>query len=139
MRMIKPVRIAIALLLVTISLYLFAPSANRGDSRSLRQLTIIKMNEIRGGLELFQRDLGRYPSTEEGLKYLIQNGDANPLWMGPYMNVKEVSSDAWGHSLLYLCPGRHDHYDLISYGRDGSKGGVGQNEDITISDKRTDN
>ena len=139
MRMTNPVQIAIALIFITVSLYLFAPSANRGDSKSLRQLTIIRMVEIQSGLELFQRDFGRYPTTEEGLKYLIQNSDANRLWMGPYINVKEVPYDAWGRPFLYHCAGRQNHYELVSYGRDGSKGGVDQNEDITISDIKTGN
>ncbi len=135
MRTLRQLKIAIVLLFVAALLYLYlcTPSANRGDSKSLSRITMEKMTEIQAALELFRADLGRYPTTQEGLKYLIQNHDGNWHWVGPYLNVKEIPSDAWGHSFLYLCPGRHGRYDLVSYGRDGSEGGTGQDEDIIVS------
>jgi general secretion pathway protein G len=80
-------------------------------------------------LDAFKLDTGRYPTTEEGLKALIENpGIAG--WDGPYLKKKKIPKDPWGHDYIYKCPGDHDDYDIISYGADGQPGGEGENADI---------
>lgn len=82
-------------------------------------------------LEQFRLDVGRLPTTEEGLAALntAPNGMAN--WGGPYLK-KAVPLDPWGHPYLYAQPGTHQNdSDLLSYGRDGQAGGAGNDADIT--------
>jgi len=80
-------------------------------------------------LDQFRLDVGRYPTTEEGLKCLVSNpGIEN--WDGSYLK-KGLPSDPWGKSFFYQCPGSHAEYDLFSYGRDGTQGGEGEDKDIT--------
>jgi len=80
-------------------------------------------------LDSFKLDTGRYPTTEEGLKALVENPGI-PGWDGPYLKKKKVPKDPWGHDYIYRCPGEHDTYDLLSYGADGQPGGEGENADI---------
>ncbi len=79
-------------------------------------------------LDNFRLDIGRYPTTEEGLESLRENPGLK-RWDGPYLK-KELPLDPWGNSYVYKSPGDHGEYDIISYGADGSPGGEGENKDI---------
>lgn len=80
-------------------------------------------------LDTFRLDVGRYPTTEEGLKALREKPAAVERWEGPYL-PKEIPSDPWGKPYVYKCPGDHGDYDIISYGLDGVEGGEGENQDV---------
>lgn len=80
-------------------------------------------------LDQFRLDVGRYPTSSEGLAAL-RSAQAGEGWGGPYIK-KEVPSDPWGKPYIYASPGVHDDYDIISYGADGSEGGEADGRDIT--------
>jgi general secretion pathway protein G len=78
---------------------------------------------FRAPLAGFRRDLGRFPTTEEGLMVLLYppRGAAN-AWKGPYVEGTEVPVDPWGHRYLYRFPAIKDgpdEYDVWSLGPDG--------------------
>lgn len=82
-------------------------------------------------LEQFRLDVGRLPTTEEGLAALNEAPAGMANWGGPYLK-KAVPPDPWGHSYQYAAPGTHQNdFDLQSYGRDGQPGGTGEDADIT--------
>ncbi|WP_022663782.1 type II secretion system major pseudopilin GspG [Desulfospira joergensenii] len=85
-------------------------------------------------LKLYKLDSGSYPTTEQGLLALIEKPSTEPIpsnWNEKgYLEKKRVPKDPWGKEYLYLSPGVHDDYDLISYGADGAPGGEGKNKDI---------
>ena len=79
-------------------------------------------------LDHFRLDVGRHPATQEGLNALVVNpGIEN--WDGPYLK-KDMPNDPWGRPYHYQYPGAHGDYDLVTYGRDGSPGGEGEDQDI---------
>jgi general secretion pathway protein G len=80
-------------------------------------------------LDAFRLDVGRYPTTQEGLGALITNPGI-PNWDGPYLKKNEIPGDPWKKPYTYQCPGTHGEYDLYSYGLDGTQGGEGENKDI---------
>ena len=80
-------------------------------------------------LDTFRLDIGRYPTTEEGLKALREKLSGVENWEGPYL-PKEIPVDPWNKAYVYKSPGEHGDYDLISYGLDGAEGGEGENQDI---------
>ena len=80
-------------------------------------------------LEAFRLDVGRYPTTAEGLNALRTKPANVKNWDGPYLS-KEVPLDPWGNPYVYKSPGDHGDYDIISYGADGSPGGEGENKDV---------
>lgn len=105
--------------------------------RFIRQEEKAKVKAARAQIELlgtaldtFRLDIGRYPTTEEGLDALVRKPGSLDRWDGPYLK-KQVPPDPWGKSYLYQSPGEHGPYDLISYGADGVPGGDGDNRDIT--------
>jgi general secretion pathway protein G len=81
-------------------------------------------------LDQFRIDLGRYPTTEEGLEGLMTAPPNDPAWGGPYLK-KAVPPDPWGRPYEYVEPGTHGDIDIFSYGKDGKPGGTGENADIT--------
>jgi general secretion pathway protein G len=80
-------------------------------------------------LDALRLDVGRYPTSEEGLKALREKPSGMENWKGPYL-PKEIPVDPWGKSYLYKSPGEQGDYDLISFGLDGAPGGEGENEDV---------
>lgn len=83
-------------------------------------------------LDLYELDIGRYPTTEQGLKALLVKPSSSPVpenWNGSYLRKKKLPVDPWGRDYLYVSPGIHnvDDYDLYSLGSDG----VESEDDIT--------
>lgn len=80
-------------------------------------------------LDQYRLDIGRYPTTEQGLNALIARPENENRWDGPYLS-KAVPLDPWGRPYSYKYPGQHGEYDLVSLGTDGQPGGSGQAADI---------
>jgi len=82
-------------------------------------------------LDQFRLDVGRYPTTEEGLQALVAQPSGEARWSGPYLK-KAVPPDPWGRPYVYEQPGTHGgDFDLQSYGKDGRPGGSGEDADLT--------
>jgi general secretion pathway protein G len=85
-------------------------------------------------LATYRLDVGHYPSTEQGLNALVDRPSDEAKWSGPYL-AKAVPPDPWGHPYIYRVPGDGAHeFDLLSYGKDGQRGGSGENADISVWD-----
>jgi general secretion pathway protein G len=98
----------------------------------------IQIESLETALKLYRLDNGSYPSTEQGLQALVEPPAVGTLpgnWReGGYLEKGKVPKDPWDNEYVYLCPGTHDDYDIISYGTDGEPGGEGKNRDITSYD-----
>lgn len=81
---------------------------------------------IAAGLDLFKLDVGRYPTTAEGLDALEHAPTDIDNWNGPYMKTARNLKDPWGKPYLYRSPGEHGEYDLYSYGQKGEAGSGGK-------------
>ena len=79
-------------------------------------------------LDQFRIDVGRYPTSDEGLA-VLNRATQDPGWGGPYLK-KAVPADPWGRQYLYVYPGANGDFDLYSLGRDGKTGGSGEDADI---------
>jgi general secretion pathway protein G len=89
-----------------------------------------QLDALEKALDQYRLDVGRYPSTEQGLAVLVERPAGLVRWSGPYLK-KTVPLDPWGHPYVYKSPGDHGEFDLLSYGKDGQPGGTGEAEDIT--------
>ncbi|MFH1791782.1 MAG: type II secretion system major pseudopilin GspG [Candidatus Omnitrophota bacterium] len=73
-------------------------------------------------LKLYELDNGIFPTTEQGVKALVEKPTSVPTpqnWNGPYIERKSVK-DPWNRDYIYRCPGLHGtDYDLYSLGRSG--------------------
>jgi general secretion pathway protein G len=79
-------------------------------------------------LDMFEVDVGRYPTTGEGIEALVKQPASVKGWHGPY--VKRMPTDPWGHPYVYRYPGEHNKkgFDLLSSGPDGQ---IGTDDDVT--------
>jgi general secretion pathway protein G len=106
--------------------------------RFIRQAEVAKVKAARAQIELlgtaldtFRLDIGRYPSSQEGLAALRQRPFGTDRWDGPYLK-KDVPKDPWDRPYYYRSPGENGRpYDLYSLGADGTPGGDGDARDIT--------
>ena len=94
----------------------------------------VDISALETALKLYKLDTGVYPSTDQGLLALVQRpetGNAPNKWReGGYLEKSRVPRDPWGNDFVYLSPGAHGDFDIISYGSDGVPGGETQNRDI---------
>lgn len=94
------------------------------------QIARAQIDAFEKALDQYRLDTRRVPTSEQGLNALVKKPANEPSWNGPYLK-KEVPLDPWGKPYVYRAPGTKGDYDLISYGKDGLPGGVGENADIT--------
>ena len=80
-------------------------------------------------IEQFRIDVGRLPTTEEGLAALNVAPPGLANWDGPYLK-KDVPVDPWGHPYQYKVPGQNGPYQIVSLGSDGREGGSADAGDI---------
>ncbi len=106
-------------------------------SRAKSQAAEIQIRNLESALDLYRLEVGRYPSTEEGLEALIARPRSARFWNGPYLDKKDGIIDPWGRPYHYRYPGRHAEFDLWTYGADGKPGGDGEDRDIANWDDRT--
>lgn len=89
-----------------------------------------QIDALEKALDQYRLDVGRYPTTEQGLAALVERPAGEQKWSGPYLK-KAVPNDPWGRPYVYRQPGERGEYDLLSLGKDGQPGGTGEAEDIT--------
>lgn len=90
----------------------------------------LQLDQLITALDLYRVDVGRLPTTEEGLNSLLDRPVNIARWRGPYLRKIQAINDPWGRLFSYRSPGEHAEYDLVSYGADGKPGGEGENLDI---------
>ncbi|HEY5337639.1 MAG TPA: type II secretion system major pseudopilin GspG [Rhizomicrobium sp.] len=78
-----------------------------------------EVSNLSSSLDLFKYDVGRYPTTQEGLQALLQQPAGADNWNGPYVKQTNGLKDPWGHPYIYHSPGEHGDFDLYSNGAKG--------------------
>ncbi|MBA4742643.1 MAG: type II secretion system major pseudopilin GspG [Azoarcus sp.] len=89
---------------------------------------VVQIKDLEQAVEIFKLDVGRFPTSDEGLDALISDPGVNG-WNGPYLR-RELPDDPWGNAFRYESPGRNGDVDIYSYGADNAPGGSGENADL---------
>ena len=89
----------------------------------------VQIADLDKSLELFKLDVGRFPTTAEGLDALANRPASANGWNGPYLKGG-VPSDPWGKPYLFTSPTPNGSIEIVSLGGDGLPGGEGENADI---------
>lgn len=123
------------LTLLAFILAMVAPNIIKSLEQGRISATQSQINSMKSVLNNYYMDNSTFPSTEQGLKALVEKPGLPPVpenWNGPYLQDNKVPKDAWNHELHYFCPGVHNtqSYDIFSYGPDNIEGGTGKNADI---------
>lgn len=124
------IELMVVLFILGLLAALVAPRLMGRVGKAKQQTAATQIQMLSTALNLLYLDVGRYPTTDEGLAALVKNPGSMPGWAGPYLD-KGVPKDPWGRDYIYKSPGDHGPFDLYSLGADGTEGGEGDNQDIT--------
>ena len=98
--------------------------------KSKQKAAKAQISLLETSLDTYRLDVGKYPTTQQGLQALRVKPDGAEKWDGPYL-PKDIPLDPWGSPYVYESPGKHGDYDIVSLGADKSPGGEGDDTDIT--------
>jgi len=113
---------------------LVVPQFIKQEEKATAKAAKAQIELLGTALDTFRLDVGRYPTSQEGLQALNQKPGGVERWDGPYLK-KEVPSDPWGQPYVYRSPSEHGPYEILSYGADGAPGGQDTNRDIASWEK----
>ena len=139
------IEIMVVVAILAILAALVVPRIMGRTDDAKRTAAKVQIRNIEGALQLYKLDNGVYPTTEQGLKALVEKPSIGVIpkkWkLGGY--IQKLPEDPWGNPYKYLSPSQtpiqnpgqspsmRGEYDIISLGTDGETGGEGINADIT--------
>ena len=127
------IEIMVVVAILAILAALVVPRIMGRTDDAKRTAAKVQIRNIEGALQLYKLDNGVYPSTEQGLKALVDKPSVGVIpkkWkLGGYMT--KLPEDPWANPYKYLSPSPKGEYELTSLGTDGEVGGEGINADIT--------
>jgi general secretion pathway protein G len=126
------VEMLVVITIIGLIMGLIGPRVLNYLSESKVKAAKIQMQSFASALDLFNLDVGRYPSTAEGLTALVRPTAGLAAWNGPYLKGNIVPNDPWNNPYVYRAPAEHGAYDIVSYGSDGQEGGTGTAADISL-------
>src|SRR5689334_7898303 len=116
------VELLVVMVILGLLAALVVPSYLNRERVARTQAAKAQIELLGTALDTFRLDVGRYPSSQEGLEALRTQPGGIAGWNGPYLK-KAVPLDPWNRPYVYVSPGEHGDYDLYTYGSDGAPGG----------------
>ena len=124
------VELLVVLAILGLLVGLVGPQVMKALGGSKTKTARIQIEDLSATLDIYRLELGRYPTTNDGLQALVENTAGASNWNGPYLKKNKVPQDPWGFDYQYRSPGEHGSFDLWSLGSDNREGGEGENQDI---------
>lgn len=128
------IEIMVVVVILGILAGLIVPRIMDKPEEAKRTKAEIQIKALEQALKFYKLDNGSYPTTEQGLQALVEPPSVGSLakrWKeGGYLEKGRVPKDPWGFDFVYISPGLHSDFDLMSYGPDGEPGGEGKDADI---------
>jgi general secretion pathway protein G len=128
------IEIMVVMVILGILAGLIVPRIMDRPEEARRTKAAIQIQAIEQALKLYKLDNGAYPSTEQGLQALVEPPSVGRLarkWRKDgYLDKGRVPKDPWGFDFVYIAPGLHGDFDLMSYGPDGEPGGEDVDADV---------
>jgi general secretion pathway protein G len=128
------IELMVVLVILGVLASLIVPRIMSRPEEARRVKARVDIQSLETALKLYDLDNGAYPTTDQGLQALVEPPTTGVLpknWReGGYLEKGKVPEDPWGNEYVYLSPGTHGDFDLISYGADGESGGEGKNADV---------
>ncbi|WP_375056552.1 type II secretion system major pseudopilin GspG [Zobellella sp. DQSA1] len=109
---------------------LVGPQVLRQLAGSKTKTAQLQIRELGTALDLYRLEVGRYPTTAEGLEALLSAPTNTRGWNGPYLTKRTIPKDPWGNDYHYRSPGQYGDFDLFSLGADNREGGTGEDQDV---------
>ncbi len=108
---------------------LVGPQVLKSLSGAKVKTAAIQIKDLEQALEMYKLDVGRFPTTAQGLNSLSAKPANASGWNGPYLKSK-VPLDPWKREYHYKYPGDHAELDIFTYGQNGTPGGEGEDIDV---------
>ena len=128
------IEIMVVVVILGILAGLIVPRIMDRPEEARRTKAAIQIQAIEQALKLYKLDNGEYPTTDQGIQALVEPPSVGRLarkWRNEgYLDKGRVPKDPWDNDFIYISPGLHSDFDLISYGPDWEPGGEGNNADI---------
>jgi len=123
------IEVMVVIVILGILAAMVVPRVMERPEEARRTKARLDIQSIGQALDLYRLDNHQYPSTAQGLEALVSQPENAPRWRkGGYLS--KVPLDPWGNGYIYLSPGLHGDYDLLSYGMDGEPGGIDSGKDV---------
>ncbi len=126
------IELMVVVVILALLVAIVAPRIVGRTDEARHTATEVQIRSIEQALHLFKLDNGFYPGTEQSLQALVTQPTVGKIpqhWReGGYL--PKVPLDSWSNPYVYLSPGSHGDFDLLSYGADGEPGGEGKDADI---------
>jgi general secretion pathway protein G len=127
------IEIMVVIIILGLLASLIVPKLIGRTEEAKRTQVKLQIRNVEQALKLFKLDNGFYPETEQGLHSLVIIPEIGRI---PKNYRKEgyldkVPKDPWKNDYVYLSPGEHGDYDILSYGADGIPGGEDEDADIS--------
>lgn len=123
------IELLVVMAILTLLAGLVGPKVFDSLGKSKTKTAALQISEIEKSLEVFKLDVGRFPTTEEGLEALVAKPASVSGWTGPYLKGG-IPMDPWSKPYKYTSPGSNGGIDIVSLGADGAVGGEGENADV---------
>lgn len=126
------IEIIVVIVVIAVLATLVAPNIFKNVGSAKVTTAKAQIETLGAALDAYRLDVGRYPTTAEGLDALQTAPPGATGWHGPYLK-KRVPPDPWGHPYVFKSPGEVNphEYDLLSLGSDGQPGGEDEAADLT--------
>lgn len=128
------IELMVVMVILGILAGLIVPRIMDRPEEARRTKAAIQIQSLEQALKLYKLDNGQYPTTEQGLQALVEPPSVGRLakkWRdGGYLEKGTVPKDPWEYEFVYISPGLHGDFDLMSYGPDNEPGGEGDDADI---------
>jgi len=116
--------IMVVLIIIGVLAAMVAPRFIERADEAKVEATKAQMKTIAQALKLYRLQHGKYPTSGEGINALVQAGKNGKRYMDT------LPKDGWNNPFVYLSPGVHGDFDILSHGGDGRPGGSGFDADI---------
>ena len=123
------IELLVVLAILTLLASLVGPRVLSQLGGAKSKTAALQIADIEKSLEIFKLDVGRFPSTKEGLDAMVNRPESLPGWNGPYIKGG-VPMDPWGKPYVYTSPAPNGGMEIVTLGADGVPGGDGENADI---------
>jgi len=121
------VELLVVLVILTLLAGLVGPRFLNQLGGAKSKTASVQIADLEKGLDLFKLDVGRYPSTDEGLDALVKAPSGVRGWNGPYVKG-DIPLDPWGRPYRYTL--QNGKVEIVSFGANGAPGGEGEDADI---------
>ncbi len=116
--------IMVVLVIIGVLAAMVAPRFIERADEAKVDSTKAQMQTIGQAMKLYRLQHGSYPSSSEGINALVSADKSGKRYLD------SLPKDAWGNPFVYLSPGVHGDFDILSYGADGKQGGSGFDADL---------